>query len=61
MTFLDQSVLEALKPWKKEIETLRATVIGRTEVFLEHSEIRESNIGNLITDAMVYWVIILLS
>ncbi|KAL6438701.1 hypothetical protein ACFW04_004599 [Cataglyphis niger] len=57
---LDQSIeenseiLEALKPWKKEIDAEASRKIGSTKVLLSHScYTKECNMGNLITDAMV--------
>ncbi|XP_070168427.1 apyrase [Polyergus mexicanus] len=57
---LDQSIeenseiLEALKPWKKEVDAEASKKIGSTKVLLSHScYAKECNMGNLITDAMV--------
>jgi len=54
MINLDQEVLEALKPWKKEVDELALKQIGSTRVLLDsHCRYQECNMGNLITDAMV--------
>jgi len=46
--------LEALKPWKKEVDATALKKIGSTRVLLQHNcRYKECNMGNLITDAMV--------
>ncbi|XP_072760214.1 apyrase [Anoplolepis gracilipes] len=50
----DPEILEALKPWKKEVDKEGSRKIGRTRVLLNHScYSEECNMGNLLTDAMV--------
>jgi len=46
--------VEALKPWKEEVDALASRVIGETRVPLENKcRYKECNLGNLVTDAMV--------
>ncbi|EZA61540.1 apyrase isoform X2 [Ooceraea biroi] len=51
----DPTIVEALKPWKEEVDALASKKIGKTKVLLSRSNCRyeECNMGNLITDAMV--------
>ncbi|XP_011631507.1 apyrase-like isoform X1 [Pogonomyrmex barbatus] len=50
----DPDILEALKPWKKEVDATALKKIGSTRVLLERNcRYEECNMGNLITDAMV--------
>lgn len=54
MAFADPAILEALKPWKKEVDEQASKKIGKTRVLLDSNcRYRECNLGNLITDAMV--------
>jgi len=51
---LDPKILEALIPWKKEVDELALKQIGSTRVFLDpNCASQECSLGNLITDAMV--------
>ncbi|KAH0953052.1 hypothetical protein HN011_001822 [Eciton burchellii] len=50
----DPGIVEALKPWKEEVDALASKVIGKTRVPLENKcRYKECNLGNLVTDAMV--------
>ncbi|XP_011253188.1 apyrase isoform X2 [Camponotus floridanus] len=50
----DPEILEALKPWKKEVDAVALEKIGSTRVFLSHQcYSEECNMGNFVTDAMV--------
>ncbi|XP_012530610.1 apyrase isoform X2 [Monomorium pharaonis] len=50
----DPKVLEALKPWKKEVDEIAFKQIGSTRVLLDSNcRYKECNLGNFITDAMV--------
>lgn len=51
----DQEVLQQLAPWQRKVDALGDEVIGETKVDLTHSRTMESNLGNFITDSMVYW------
>lgn len=55
---LDPLVVEALKPWRKEINLIGNRVIGRSAVYLQQKECStgECNLGNFVTDAMLYAV-----
>ena len=48
-----------MKPWQEKIKALSKTVVGSTKVPLERDTTRETNLGNFITDAMVYHVSLL--
>ena len=50
----DQSILTALDPWKQELLNVTKKIIGRTNVFLKKSRQEETNLGNMLTDAMVF-------
>ncbi|KAM7350084.1 apyrase isoform 3-T3 [Cochliomyia hominivorax] len=52
----DPFVVEALKPWRQEINTVGNRVVGRSAVYLQQKECStgECNLGNLVTDAMLY-------
>ncbi|KAJ4433449.1 hypothetical protein ANN_15752 [Periplaneta americana] len=53
----DPDTVEALRPWKEEIDVQANRVIGSTKVLLDESSDAckkgECNIGNLVTDAFV--------
>ncbi|CAL1683018.1 unnamed protein product [Lasius platythorax] len=49
----DPEILEALKPWKIEVEAEASRKIGKTKVLLDSNCSKECNMGNLISDAMV--------
>ncbi|XP_077260308.1 apyrase isoform X2 [Temnothorax americanus] len=50
----DPEILEALKPWKEEVDGTALKKIGKTRVLLDRNcRYKECNMGNLITDAMV--------
>lgn len=54
----DPEILEALKPWKEEVDATALKKIGSTRVLLERScRYKECNMGNLVTDAMVNAVV----
>lgn len=48
--------MEALELYRPKIDKLEETVVGHTKVLLDGSTCREKecNIGNLITESMVY-------
>jgi len=50
----DLVVLKELEPWKKILDKIGHDVIGSTDVLLARSREGESNIGDLLTDAMVW-------
>jgi len=53
----EQDLLDLLEEYRPKLEELENTVLGYTKVFLEGGNIcrmRECNLGNLVTDAMVY-------
>ncbi|XP_065365256.1 apyrase isoform X3 [Calliphora vicina] len=52
----DISVIEALKPWREEINYVGNRVIGHSAVYLQQKECSrgECNLGNFVTDAMLY-------
>lgn len=51
---LDPDIVEALKPWKEEVDKMSLRKIGNTRVLLDKNcYYEECNIGNLLTDAMV--------
>ncbi|XP_071749955.1 apyrase isoform X2 [Lepeophtheirus salmonis] len=50
----DEKILKELIPWKNEIKNYAKEILGVTNVLLLQSRIRETNLGNFITDAMVY-------
>ncbi|CAB4055456.1 NT5E [Lepeophtheirus salmonis] len=50
----DERILKELIPWKNEIKHYSTEIIGSTNVLLLKSRVRETNLGNFITDAMVY-------
>lgn len=52
----DQEILERLKPYKEKLEEFSQKLVGETRVKLDKSREKESTLGNLFTDAMVYWV-----
>lgn len=53
----DSAVLDLLSRYKAEVDAIQAVVIGSTEVLLEGTRdlvrTRETNLGNLITDAIL--------
>ncbi|KMQ96283.1 5 -nucleotidase [Lasius niger] len=49
----DPEILEALKPWKIEVDAEASRKIGKTKVLLDSNCSKECNMGNLISDAMV--------
>ncbi|XP_011876676.1 PREDICTED: apyrase-like [Vollenhovia emeryi] len=50
----DPEILEAMEPWKKEVDATALKKVGSTRVLLERNcRYKECNMGNLITDAMV--------
>ncbi|XP_020284123.1 apyrase isoform X2 [Pseudomyrmex gracilis] len=50
----DPDIVEALKPWKEEVDEMSSRKIGKTRVLLDKNcYYEECNIGNLLTDAMV--------
>lgn len=52
--FIDPDIVEALKPWKEEVDEMSSRKIGKTRVLLDKNcYYEECNIGNLLTDAMV--------
>ena len=52
----DQNILNQLKPYKKEVETLLKEIVGSTKIDLETYTNGESPLGNFISDSMVNWV-----
>lgn len=50
----DEMILEELKPWKVILENIGKDIIGSADSVLFRSREGESNIGNLVTDAMVW-------
>jgi len=50
----DEEVKEELKAWKLELEKIGKDLVGFTDVILFNTREGESNIGNLVTDAMVW-------
>ena len=56
--FTDPSILQEMKPWRKEVHEIGDRVIGETLVFLDGTQwvcrIGECAIGKLITNAMIY-------
>ncbi len=54
----DEDMLELLVPYQADIATLMSTIVGATEVALngarEDIRVRETNLGNLICDAMLW-------
>ncbi|XP_037716893.1 protein 5NUC-like isoform X1 [Drosophila subpulchrella] len=53
----EQDLLDLLEEYRPKLEELENTILGYTKVFLEGGNIcrmRECNLGNLVTDAMVY-------
>ena len=55
----DQNILEQLKPYRKQIDVLSSMVVGHTNIPLEPKRNKDSNLGNLVLDAMVWWVSLL--
>ena len=53
-------ILEELKPWKAQVQAIISETLGRTFVFLDGNRLscrmRECNLGNLITDAVIHQV-----
>ena len=50
----DETITKALAPWKKELVEVSKKIVGETKVLLKKSRQEETNLGNLLTDAMVY-------
>ncbi|KAH8254825.1 hypothetical protein KR032_012426, partial [Drosophila birchii] len=53
----EQDLLDLLAEYRPGLEELENTILGYTKVFLEGGNIcrmRECNLGNMITDAMIY-------
>ncbi|KAH8290199.1 hypothetical protein KR054_001014, partial [Drosophila jambulina] len=53
----EQDLLDLLAEYRPGLEELENTILGYTKVFLEGGNIcrmRECNLGNLVTDAMIY-------
>ncbi|XP_040581486.1 apyrase isoform X2 [Lepeophtheirus salmonis] len=50
----DERILKELIPWKNEIKHYSTEIIGSTNVLLLKSRVQETNLGNFITDAMLY-------
>ncbi|XP_049775819.1 protein 5NUC-like [Schistocerca cancellata] len=54
----DSEILKALEEWRAEVDNSTKEIIGKTRVLLdgaaEHCRLFECNLGNLVTDAMVY-------
>ena len=53
----DPSVLEQIKPYKEKIQKYQQEIVGSTDVILEANRKKETNLGNLVTDSMVHWVL----
>lgn len=56
--YIDEAVNTDLAAWKKNVDKYGDVVVGSTEDYLNGSNCRseECNLGNLITDSMVYAV-----
>ncbi|KAK2708392.1 snake venom 5'-nucleotidase-like [Artemia franciscana] len=53
----DQTIIDALKPYYDAVQQDYFYYIGKTNVYLNGSgRLEETNMGNLITDAMIDWV-----
>jgi 2',3'-cyclic-nucleotide 2'-phosphodiesterase (5'-nucleotidase family) len=56
----DPILLKELQEWGKNVARLTKEEVGKTRVFLDGSaetcRLEECNLGNLVTDAMVYSV-----
>jgi len=54
----DEDILELLTAYQSDIDTLMSTIVGATDVALngarEDIRVRETNLGNLICDAMLW-------
>ena len=53
----DPTVLEQIKPYKEKIQKYQQEIVGSTDVILEANRKKETNLGNLVTDSMVHWVL----
>jgi len=50
----NEKILQALEPWKNEMNVLIKKVVGITTVYLEKGRDKETNLGTLATEAMVW-------
>ena len=50
----DEAITAALVPWKDELNEVTKKIVGETKVFLDKSRENETNLGNMLTDAMVF-------
>jgi len=50
----DEAITAALRPWKEKLQEETKKIVGETKVFLVKSRALETNLGNLLTDAMVF-------
>merc|ERR1711892_14247 len=48
----DEDILEALKPWKSELNLIVKKIIGETQVNITKERDKENNIGSFATEAM---------
>lgn len=53
----DPEILQEINFWKPGIENVTMEEIGKTKVFLDgNCRFGECNLGNLLTDAFIYYV-----
>lgn len=59
LEFSDLEVLEAMQPWREEIDAKGKVIVGETVVDLVKStcSYTECNLGNFFCDAMVHAVL----
>jgi len=50
----DESITAALAPWKEQLSEVTKRIVGETKVFLSKSREIETNLGNMLADAMVF-------
>jgi len=50
----DEVITNAISPWKEQLNQLTSKIVGKTTVLLQKSRETETNLGNLLTDAMVF-------
>ena len=50
----DEIITNALAPWKNQLDQITRKIVAETRVVLSKSREVETNLGNLLTDAMVF-------
>eukprot|EP00092_Neocalanus_flemingeri_P105137 GFUD01134718.1.p1 GENE.GFUD01134718.1~~GFUD01134718.1.p1 ORF type:complete len:573 (+),score=142.63 GFUD01134718.1:442-2160(+) len=50
----DEAIISALVPWQEQLKKVTKKIVGASSVFLSKSREKETNLGNMLADAMIF-------